>query len=507
MCENGSSGFQGFSRSDVCTADPWGSAIDFVEPNRAHMTRIELTAPAERRNDEGDANSPSWLCRDVLSWPALIVAAIFVAIYGTAAGRGFISDDYAWIRHGHFDGFGDIARVFASSVGFYRPLVSLSFGINYELFGMSPRGYGLTNLTLAVACAIGVIGMAREMRLPPRAAVTAAALWLFNFHGINFGVLWLSGRTSLLLTMFSLLAAVAFLRGRTWVATTAALAAMLSKEEAVLLPLLFSGWAFLLRRRRNAGARWWGSVTPMWLALSLYLVLRVSADAMWPGSAPAYYEPTLSASRVARNIVEYADRSMTFSLLAVVLTWVSVRRRSGLLRVNPEIIHLSLVWFVCAFAITVFLPVRSSLYAVFPSVAVTVVAAACIEGTLVGESSLRRRQIGWAAVCLLVLLTPVYWFRNVRWTSLAELSSAVVAQLMTAEPHLPDGLTVTIEDDESSRVNLSNAWAGLAPEMAHLTFGGRLNVRVVQREDLEPPAAGEIAVRLVDGQLIGLPER
>ena len=49
--------------------------------------------------------------------------------------------------------------------------------------------------------------------------------------------MWISGRTALLLTLFAVLAAIAAARGRPAAAALLAFAAMLSKEEAVLLPV------------------------------------------------------------------------------------------------------------------------------------------------------------------------------------------------------------------------------------------------------------------------------
>jgi hypothetical protein len=443
--------------------------------------------------------------RAALLWPGICAVALFAAVYGTVCGRGFISDDYAWIRHGRVDGLDDLAHIFGSSVGFYRPLVSLSFGLNYQLFGLSAFGYGLMNLALALACAVGVIALARELKLPARAAVTAAVLWLFNFHGINMSILWLSGRTSLLLTVFGLFAAVAFLRNRTWIGTVASLAAMLSKEEAVLLPLLFSLWAFFVHRHR--ASQWWWKVIPLWAALGGYVMLRASSGAMWPGSAPEYYQPTLQAAHVARNIAEYADRSMTFCVLAVFATWVAACRRVELPRLDSTVVRLCASWFLCGFAITVFLPVRSSLYAVFPSVAVAIVAATVVETMVSSQQASRRLQLAWLGVCVLVLLVPVYRSRNVRWTALAELSSSVVSQLTAAEPRLPHPTTIIIRDDEASRASLTNAWASLAPDMSFLTFHGRLEVRVVKAHDPANTAGHSITVQLSDGRLLGLPER
>ena len=79
--------------------------------------------------------------------------AVFLAVYAPAVGRGFISDDFRWIVESRIDRVADIPTIFSRHTGFYRPVVALTFAADYALFGNRPRGYGLTNLALALACA------------------------------------------------------------------------------------------------------------------------------------------------------------------------------------------------------------------------------------------------------------------------------------------------------------------------------------------------------------------
>ena len=143
---------------------------------------------------------------------AAYLLALFLAIYGPAAGQGFIADDYGWMVNALPAVNGDLVNPFLGNVGFYRPLVTLSFGVNYALFGLDAKPYGITNVLLALSCAGLLIWLVRLNRLNWGFALFAGALWLFNFHGINMAVLWTSGRTSLLLTAFALGAAIAFLK-------------------------------------------------------------------------------------------------------------------------------------------------------------------------------------------------------------------------------------------------------------------------------------------------------
>lgn len=436
--------------------------------------------------------------------PALALAALFLAVYAFDCGQGFITDDFNLILHGAFDGPGALWRIFTTSVGFYRPLVSLTFGVNHWLFGLDPIGYGLFNLALAGVCAVLVWRLARGLDLANGLAIAAAALWLFNFHGINMSVLWLSGRSSLLSTAFSLLAAIAWLRPAAWPAALACLAAMFSKEEAVTLPVLFSSWALILRRggggpdARDMRLR---DTAPLWLALGIYLACRASTDAFWIGSAPEYYRPAVEIGRVAVNVAHYADRSMTFSAMAVLLCVMVVRRVPWPWPRSSRIAALGAAWIVTGFALTVFLPVRSSLYAVFPSVGVALVAAAVIGDVLRYGSPRTAARLGWSGILLVGLLLPVYWSRNVRWTELAKVSSSVSAQLALRRDTIPTGSSIVIVDDDATRANLRNAGAGHVPQMARLVFGDRWTIEVVAPGTAEVLAADAVVLEFRGGQL------
>src|SRR5436190_4254827 len=129
----------------------------------------------------------------------LIPLSVFIAVYGPSVGLGFISDDFGWIVESRVQTLRGAFDLFLTNHGFYRPLVAASFAADHAMFGPNPWGYGLTNLTLLFVCAILLWRVGIALGLPRHVSSVAAALWAFNFHGINMALLWLSGRTSLCL--------------------------------------------------------------------------------------------------------------------------------------------------------------------------------------------------------------------------------------------------------------------------------------------------------------------
>src|SRR5687767_13960721 len=238
---------------------------------------------------------------------AAALAGAFLVIYLPDIGRGFISDDFRWIVESRAESIGDLIALLRANTGFYRPVVSWAFAADHALWGTNAFGYGVTNLLLCLATAGALFALARRFALPSSAALVVAGVWLFNFHAVNMALLWLSGRTALLVSLFSVGTAHAMLRGRFLLAGVLALLAMLSKEEAVALLALFSALAFLTERRARSLVR----TLPLWAALGIYVALRLQSGAFWPASAPSYYQFSFSPALLGRNFLEYADRAGT----------------------------------------------------------------------------------------------------------------------------------------------------------------------------------------------------
>ena len=121
-----------------------------------------------------------------VSLGALWILFCVVLIYGPDCGHGFIKDDYGWITTSRLDGWSGVWRLFVDTpMGFYRPVVSLSFGVSHLLFGLHPFPYGVTNLVLAIVTASAVGWLVVRLGLDAWAGLFAAAVWILNFHGIS----------------------------------------------------------------------------------------------------------------------------------------------------------------------------------------------------------------------------------------------------------------------------------------------------------------------------------
>lgn len=447
---------------------------------------------------------PIWL------YPVALLLVVLAA-YGSDVGRGFIKEDATWVMQSRVSGVQDLSRLLTQSGGFFRPVVGLSFALDHWLFGGEPLGYGWTNLLLAIAGGIAIAALARALSLPKGAALLAAALWILNFHGINIAVLWLSGRTALLLVLFAVLAAVATARNRLVAACLFAFLAMGSKEEGVVLPFVLLALLGLHPTTRPSRGRFGAFVIGFVAVWTAYAVLRMRSDAMTPFTAPPFYTFAAAGWSLSKNLGEYADRSLTFAVGVTVIVLGVAGRLPRLGGEHWRVVAIGGIWLVFGFALTILLPTRSSLYAVFPSVGSAVACAAIIRAAWGDMSPARRSRMAVAALVVPFLLVPVYWRRNVRWTELAAVSRDVVARFADLARIAPrERWEVIVIDDRTTRANIAASVA--IPDAVELSIGKRPHIWMVPPfADMEPkdwvmaPARADAVVALRAGRIVQVP--
>jgi hypothetical protein len=432
----------------------------------------------------------------------VVLAIAWLAAYSPTIAGGFIKDDFGWIYHSRLTGWSSLYSIFANAQVFYRPMVQLSFGVTESLFGTNPVPYALTNLGLGIACAVAIYRLARTIGLAPWAAIVVTAVWAFNFHGINMAIAWLSGRTSLLGTLFSVLAATALLRNQGVSAGLLAFAAFLSKEEVVALPLIFTIWMLINRTTLR-------TVIAPWIALGAYFVLRGLSGAVGITDAPPYYQFTFDPGHVATNIIEYADRSMSLGALVLVATVMALRRLPIPTSQEWRVVWMGTVWLILGFAATIWLPVRSSLYAVFPSVGFALAVGTIVTATVRSAAPQQTWRVAIAGLVLPFLLLPIYWQRNVRWTELRTLSTATIRAIQADA--LPGETLVVLKDDLSHRANFRHVFGPMLREAAALHFGSRVALWIeppppeIEHSERPTNSTHILSFRLVDGRVTPTP--
>ena len=419
---------------------------------------------------------------------ALILLTILIAIYGPGIGKGFVKDDVVWVGANHVTSWADVRALLFRTDGFYRPVVAVTFALDRAVYGLAPFGFGVTNLILLLLGACALAYLATSLGLRSTTAVVVAGVWTLNFHAVNMAVLWLSGRTALCVVIAALLAAAAVVRGRPIVAGVAALVAMLAKEEAVMLPFILSGWAWVLASPKSSAKGIVQMTWATWTALAVYFAMRLQTAAMTPMTAPDAYRFVLSPGALIGNALEYLDRACTFSAIVLVVSHLIAWRRPVITPAMKRMLVLAAIWFVGTFALTVFVPNRSSLYALLPSVAPALVTGFLLQQLWEASQTPVRRRLTAAAVIVPVLLLTVYWSRNTRWIEVAELSTETFGAIQRVAREHPDTDRLIFRDDRSSRRSLANAYDQLLPEAVRLAAGRDIHAEI----DTGQPARSDI---------------
>ena len=134
------------------------------------------------------------------------------------------------------------------------------------------------------------------------------------------------------------------------------------------------------------------------------------------------------------------------------------------------------VWWLGMFAITIWLPVRSSLYAVCPSVAAAIAGAVLIE-RMRAAAARPRLPLEIVLAGLLVVSIPLYQRRDDLRAEAARVSQRTLSAIEGDLPALPQVGIVVLHEDPEGHV-FREAFGDLATEALRTRFGREWDARI-----------------------------
>jgi arylsulfatase A-like enzyme/Tfp pilus assembly protein PilF len=158
----------------------------------------------------GDAAAVRLGRREVLL--LVVVALSAVAVYLNSLGGGFVWDDRKLILDDRaIKSWRELPQILSHDFferneddlpyGYYRPVTTVSYFLDYTLWGLQPFGYHLTNVGLHALCTVLMALILLRLRWPLLA--TAIATLLFAIHPVHTeSVAWIAGRTDLIAFLF-----------------------------------------------------------------------------------------------------------------------------------------------------------------------------------------------------------------------------------------------------------------------------------------------------------------
>lgn len=259
-----------------------------------------------------------WAKQSVRHWaiPVLLFGLV-MGVYGNSLRNGYHYDDFqtisenVWIRS-----FSNSLMYFTSgtpegrdsgAVG-YRPVLLLSYALNYAASGSDPWGYHLFQVIVHAGSALLVYWLVWQLHKNQKIAVLAAIL--FGLHPANTeAVNYLTARSSLLSSFFSLLAFCSYVNYRceegsdasrrmlAYIGTVVGFTlAILTDESSIILPLLLVAYDFYFipvgqhrpYRRLVIG------YAPIIFVGGFYIVIRHYLAGIGAAAATYYSDPVLS---------------------------------------------------------------------------------------------------------------------------------------------------------------------------------------------------------------------
>jgi len=408
-----------------------------------------------------------------------VVLLMAFLLYGNTLLYGFVYDDHFQIEgNPYVHSFRYVGQIFTTTVwsfqgtegqtNYYRPLMTFGYLLCDRVFQSSPIGFHLLNLLLNCVVVYLVFALSAALFRDESVALVAAAI--FALHPVHTEVVaWIAAVTELDLAVFYLAAFLLFLRldreqGRRRMAALALMSgsfvlALLSKEQAMTLPLMATIYEHLYRADRKASA--WSSKLfrygPLWIIAAGYLLFRMT---VLHAFAPVTQRASLSAGQLLWSglalVGQYAGKLfwprplLGYYVFRESSSWSDSGVLAGALALAAFVAVLVFLWrrarsysFALLWMAVTLLPVLNvrwmaasafaERYLYLPSFGFSVLAAAAV--LWLSRRAAARPALGWAlksgAAAIAVLAVAQIVVRNRDWRDDKSFFTATLA----VDPH------------------------------------------------------------------------
>jgi len=291
-------------------------------------------------------------------------------------GPHFLST-FLFTPYGGAAGFDENSLVVSRVINFYRPFTSLSYWLDYQVWGLNSAAFHLSNILIHAAAAILIYLILKVIGWSNFSCLAASA-W-FSFFPPHFeNVAWISGRTDLLSFFFGALSIfffILYLKNSRfyWLVSSSLfyLFSLFSKETALSLPLLFFLTFFWQKKSLAKGLVYSLVYLPSFL---LWFLLR--RWALGGGSMestgrtlgqlfstigfyvsrtifPFHLSLTVDSQRVFENRV-YFFVGLIFCLSTLVLTYLFISGKGSLFQ--PALFAVAYLLLLLPSAVVIFFP-------------------------------------------------------------------------------------------------------------------------------------------------------
>ncbi|MDR4509647.1 MAG: tetratricopeptide repeat protein [Candidatus Brocadiaceae bacterium] len=391
----------------------------------------------------------------------VVIVCLSFTVYGNSLLNQFAYDDEFTIVNNHFiKTWNNVALLFTndyfkfSGELSYRPFVTLSYFIDYTLWGLNPFGFHLTNVFLHTTNT--VLFFFLLMRLFHDRIVSFVAALIFSCHPIlTETVNAVSYREDLLASTFFLVAFLFHAKTRKrfsfltyGVSVICYLFGIFSKEIAITLPLAIFLYDLLLTKKRNDMYQYLRYYTGYLIIMIFYLSVRfillhnpAETHVSYPGDSIVINFLTMSkvlalyitilflpfylcADYVVPNTSAFMDVSFILSFLFLSCVWIILYRMFFL----SKFLFFSMAWFlICLLPVFNIIPIENIMaerYTYLPAMGfcmfcgIFIVRYSRMSGFLPG---LQRKKIIVLPTLILIVFSIITFKRNQVWMDQATL--------------------------------------------------------------------------------------
>ena len=277
----------------------------------------------------------------------ILLSLITLAYFPTFSGE-FILDDHPlvnenpyikesrsfWSYFSQEDGVSTHERMNEYHTGYYRPLINITYFIDYKLWGMQPAGFRAVNLAFHLMTSMLLFLVVAKYY---QGIVPLITVLFFGLHPVNTGaVCWVAARNNILVSLFSLASFYFYAFGKpdqktlyTAISLFFYTVALFCKEFALMLLPIFILYDIVVRGEMLRERKNWLRYAPYIVALAFYLLIRwtVTESVLSPGEGSSnafqriYFVPFLVLYYLRIIFLPYGLHSFIVSYPEALLSW------------------------------------------------------------------------------------------------------------------------------------------------------------------------------------------
>ena len=458
-------------------------------------------------------------------FPLFFIFLVVLVIYFPVFSLYFTQDDFFVLKMGTAKSLSDFFNFFSfhnpHGYAFYRPLTTQVYNfLMKSLFGLQPLYFHLISFIFFLANIFLVFKILEKLLKNKGPAPLLGGLggaFLYALNASHLGSLaYISNLQEIGMAFFLFLSFWLYLDDKK-IAPLFFVFSLLSKENAVVLPLILVVYEFLL------GQREWRKTFSFWLVLGFYLIFRIG------GGLPdvSVYQPVFTPLKIINSYFWYllwgiglpemlidfvgpglkidprfilyyrreAQIIFSASLVFVLLLAGSILRSPK--KEKPQEVFF-LLWFMIGLLPVIFWPWHKfAYYLTFPLLGLVGFMVLLLK-------NLPKALIGVGVFLLLVVsLTTIHLSWRTYWViTRAKIAENLVNDLKAEYPQLPQGATLYFENDPEYPLILG---FGNSSTQAYYTLSGENGPQViyddyrlkVYYEDLEKPPEGEVIFSII----------